>query len=304
MFNNRYFLYDFSYIMFYCINSAFNTYDKEYNLVPSRLTPDFDPTIDDDFVYLLENNIENRLINAASKAFPFVEKSNFILCEDCARKYIWRKTLYPDYKLNRDLKDTSKDKFDIGKVFNYVRTYTIPKLVEKFNCLRIGCPCAEGDDVIAVTTKYILDQNEQNKVVIISSDRDLIQLCQDRVTLMTLDGTIREPKLDMEKILKKKIPDDVEFTAKEFIMIKILTGDKSDNIPNIMSGIGPVKAYNMVTEKDLVKLKTLLNNDYLAKKQFELNTKLISMKHIPEDIQSDIIEEIKNQENNRSTIIF
>jgi 5'-3' exonuclease len=108
----------------------------------------------------------------------------------------------------------------------------------------------------------------------------------------------------MEKILKKKIPDDVEFTAKEFIMIKILTGDKSDNIPNIMSGIGPVKAYNMVTEKDLVKLKTLLNNDYLAKKQFELNTKLISMKHIPEDIQSDIIEEIKNQENNRSAIIF
>ena len=165
---------------------------------------------------------------------------------------------FKKYKLNRDVKDTSKDKFDIGKVFNYVRTYTIPKLVEKFNCLRISCPCAEGDDVIAVTTKYILDQNEQNKVVIISSDRDLIQLCQDRVTLMTLDGTIREPKLDMEKILKKKIPDDVEFTAKEFIMIKILTGDKSDNIPNIMSGIGPVKAYNMVTEKDLVKLKTNL----------------------------------------------
>ena len=58
MFDNRFFLYDFSYIMFYCINSAFNTYVKEYNLVPSRLTPDFDPTIDDDFVYLLENNIE------------------------------------------------------------------------------------------------------------------------------------------------------------------------------------------------------------------------------------------------------
>lgn len=304
MFDNRYFLYDFSYIMFYCINSSFNIYDKEYDLPMSRLTPDFDPTIDDEFVYILENNLENRLVNAATKVFPFIDKSNFILCEDCARKYIWRRILYPEYKLNRDIKDTSKDKFDIGKVFNYVRTYTLPKLVDKFNCLRVGCACAEGDDVIAVTTKYLLDQDDRNKVVIVSSDRDLIQLCQDRVTLVTIDGTIRDPRIDMEKLLNKKIPDDIEFTAKEFIMTKILTGDKSDNIPNIKPGIGINKAYNMVIEKDKSKLKSLLNEDYLAKKQFELNTKLISMKHIPEDIQDDILTEIKNQESKRGEIIF
>jgi 5'-3' exonuclease len=248
--------------------------------------------------------MENRILKAAQNAFPLIEKRNIIIYSDCKRETIWRRGIYPQYKMNRDVKDTSKDKFNLGAVFSYSKMYTLPRIIEKFDCISVNSPCAEGDDIIAVTTEFLLNENPANKVVIITSDRDMMQLCQDRVTLMTLDGTVREPRLDMEKILKKKIPDDVEFTAKEFIMIKILTGDKSDNIPNIMSGIGPVKAYNMVTEKDLVKLKTLLNNDYLAKKQFELNTKLISMKHIPEDIQSDIIEEIKNQENNRSAIIF
>lgn len=228
MFENRYFLYDFSYIMFYCANSAFNTYDKEYNLIESKLSPEYDPTIDEEFVYLLENNIKNKLVSAATKVFPFIDKSNFILCEDCARRLIWRKVLYPDYKLNRDIKDTSKDKFDIGKVFNYIKRFILPKILEEFNCIKIGYPSAEGDDIIAITTKYILDKDKDNKVVIISSDRDLIQLCQDRVTLMTIDGVVREPRIDMEKILKKKIPDEIEFTAKDFIMTKILIGDKSD----------------------------------------------------------------------------
>lgn len=296
---NRYFLIDTSYLTFNAASSAFKKYNYEYNIVESKLGPEFDPTLDDEYVYLFEQELENKILNGISEKYPFIEKSNIIFCEDCKRDIIWRRGIYSQYKLNRDLKDTSKDKFSIGAVFKYSREYTLPKLIDKFNCILIGSPCAEGDDIIAVTTEYLLNDDPLNKVVIITSDRDMIQLCQDRVTIMTVDGTIRNPREDMEKLIKKKIPDDIEFGAKEFITAKIITGDNGDNIPNIQKGYGVVKAYKLVTEPGMKTLRKLLVEDQLIKDQFSLNSKLISFKYIPQDIKDNIIEEINNKRQKR-----
>lgn len=292
---NRYFLIDVSYLTFSSAHAAFKTYNYEYNLTLSKLGPEYDPTIDDEFNYIFEQEMENRILRAAQNAFPLIEKRNIIICIDCKRDTIWRRGIYPQYKMNRDIKDTSKDKFNLGAVFNYSKSYILPKLIEKFDCISVNSPCAEGDDIIAVTTEFLLNENPDNKVVIITSDRDMIQLCQDRVTIMTLEGTIRDPKGDMEKLMKKKIPDDITFGAKEFIMSKIITGDNGDNIPNIQRGYGLVKAYKLVTEPEMKTLKSLLTEDQLIKDRFTLNSKLISFKYIPEDIKENIIEEINTQ---------
>ena len=193
--------------------------------------------------------------------------------------------------MNRDTKDTSKDEFDFRKVFNYAKTIAIPNLCDEYNCIKVSCECAEGDDVIAIVTKTILNKNDKNKVVIISSDRDMLQLYQDRVTIVTAKGEIRTPQNDIEKLTKIKV--DSSFSASDFLLFKILIGDSADNIPNIKSGIGSKKALSLVNNKD--NLKKLLLEDSIAREQFAKNKKLISMNEIPKEVEEMILENYENE---------
>lgn len=193
--------------------------------------------------------------------------------------------------MNRDTKDTSKDEFDFRKVFNYAKTIVIPNLCDEYNCIKVSCECAEGDDVIAIVTKTILNKNDKNKVVIISSDRDMLQLYQDRVTIVTAKGEIRTPQNDIEKLTKIKV--DSSFSASDFLLFKILIGDSADNIPNIKSGIGSKKALSLVNNKD--NLKKLLLEDSIAREQFTKNKKLISMNEIPKEVEEMILENYENE---------
>lgn len=242
---------------------------------------------------MFEQNFRNNIYKPITKIYPFVDKSKFIFCMDCARKNIWRKEIYPEYKMNRDLKDKSKDKFNISKVFKYAYDIIIPNYCEEFGAHKILCNCAEGDDIIAVLTKYLLSKNDNNKIIIISCDRDMVQLCSDRVNIITADGSVKSPKEELEKELKKQISENI--TANDFLLYKILIGDPADNIPNIKPGFGPKTAFKYIKNKDL--LKTLLKEDITIANSFLRNKRLISMQEIPQDIYNLIVEELQNSMN-------
>ena len=204
---NYHYIADLSYLIFLSAFSAFNTYDKQFNLAESEKRPQLDLTADEEYNNIFRETIVHYLVTPAQQVFPFLDKTKFILCADCSRKNIWRRDIYADYKMNRDTKDKTKDKFDINKVFQYAHNITIPSIIAEFNCMKLSCGCAEGDDVIAVVAKKLIEEDENNKVVIISSDRDMIQLCQDRLVLITAQGKVRNPKDDMAALLKMKVED-------------------------------------------------------------------------------------------------
>lgn len=291
MYNYNY-IVDLSYIIFYSAHSAFNTYQHQFSLSPSEMGPTFDPTTDEEFNYIYKESIEHNILTPAQSVFPFIDKTKFILCLDCARKNIWRRDIYPDYKMNRDTKDTSKDKFSIKSVFQYAHNIIVPQILGDFNCIKVVCGCAEGDDVIAVLSKKILEENENNKVVIISSDRDMVQLCQDRLTLITAQCKVRNPKEDMAKMLGQKEEEIDDIDSKDFLLFKIILGDPSDNIPHIKPGIGPKKAYKLLKDRNL--LKETLSEDKTISDSFLRNKQLISMNEIPTDICNMILEEYNN----------
>lgn len=290
---NYHYIADLSYLIFLSAFSAFNTYEKQFGLAESEKRPELDVTADEEYNNIFMETIKHYLTAPAQQIFPFLDKSKFILCADCARKNIWRRDIYPDYKMNRDTKDKSKDKFDINKVFQYANNITIPSIIAEFNCMRISCGCAEGDDVIAVLAKKLIEEDKNNKVVIISSDRDMIQLCQDRLTLITAQGKIRDPKADMAEMLKIDKDDMPEISAKDFLLFKIILGDSSDNIPNIKYGIGPKKAFKIMQDKNL--LKAVLSEDQTIYDSFIRNKQLISMNEIPKDIINMITEEYEEE---------
>ena len=205
--------------------SAFKQYKYNFDISNSDLGPEFDPTLDLEFCEIFKETMEYSLLNPLRTNVPIIDKSKFIFCMDCSRKNIWRREIYPEYKLQRDLKDTSKDEFNISRMFQYAYNVLLPGFCESFGAKQVMCGCAEGDDVIAVLTKHFLNETKDD-VIIISCDKDMVQLYNDRVTIITADGTIRDPKTELEKALKQKI--NFNITSNDFLLYKIIIGDTAD----------------------------------------------------------------------------
>lgn len=269
--------------------SAFKHYCYAFDIPNSDLNPDFDPTLDEEFCTIFKETMEYSILKPAQQLFPLIDKSKFIFCMDCPRKNIWRRDFYPEYKIQRDMKDTSKDKFNIGTSFNYAYSKIIPDLCDEWGSNSLKCNYAEGDDCIAIATKYILFKNKLNKVIIISCDKDMVQLHSERTIIITSEGLVRKPKEELEHAIKEKITEEV--TANDFLLWKIILGDKSDNIPNIKERIGNKKAWKLLQDKET--LKSLLKDDINIAKAFKRNKKLISLNEIPEAVESLIMEDLK-----------
>jgi len=94
---------------------------------------------------------------------------------------------------------------------------------------------AEGDDVIAVIMKYFAEDYIGS--ILISSDRDFLQL-----------DNVREFDLFGKEAVRKLGKDIV--SAEDFLLGKILMGDKSDNIPQVFMRCGPATALSLVKNRD------------------------------------------------------
>ena len=213
------------------------------------------------------------------------EATSVVLAFDDYRSFgkKWRKEIYPDYKFKRkDARDKSIVNFE--KFFKVFNTF-IDELQETFENMYVmmveGC---EADDIIAVLSKEVYTDRE---VVIISSDGDMTQLTQY--------SNVSQFDPIKQKMLKPLNPiRDLE--------IKILMGDKSDNIPGIKPKCGKVTAEKIIvngTLEDLLK-------DPIIKENYLRNLKLINLNYIPEDIKKDVKNSHENypvKSINKNTII-
>lgn len=294
---NYYYIVDTSYIIFCTAAVAFNEYCYQEDVLDSALGPSFDPTVDPEFNYIFENALIKKIERQCKIGNPLVfKRSNIFFTLDCPRTEIWRRSIYPEYKLTRDTADKSKNKFDIGRAFAYAYSYIIPKYCSETGAKIIKCTGAESDDIIAILSKWLIEKDKNNYVIILSSDRDMIQLCNDHVSVIANKNVKRDPKLDLIAMTNVDNIDE-EITADDFLLFKIIIGDKSDNIPAIKKLLGPKKALQFIVDKSHEKLKKLLNEDALIKKSFIRNKKLISMNLIPDELKTLIIENIEESMN-------
>ena len=101
----------------------------------------------------------------------------------------------------------------------------------------------EADDLLGTLSKRC-EKNDMD-VVIISGDRDLLQLATDKVK-------IRIPKTkktgtEIEDYLASDVKEKYQVTPTEFIDVKALMGDASDNIPGV-PGVGEKTATKIIVE--------------------------------------------------------
>ena len=120
----------------------------------------------------------------------------------------------------------------------------VPLLTELLNAMNIPiltCPGYEADDILGTLAKKIAENNTEHEVVIISGDRDLLQIASDNIK-------IRIPKTKgVEDYYAKDVIEKYGVTPAEYIDVKALMGDASDNIPGVPS-IGEKTALKLIVE--------------------------------------------------------
>lgn len=210
----------------------------------------------------------------------------------CLDHSSWRKQLFPEYKGNRS-KSSTVNWDAVHKVHN-----EFVSALAKLNVHVSQMPNAEADDFIYAWTKMLQEENDNN-CIIVSGDGDLTQLIsvtdkahtiyydKDHKRILAFEGF--EEWLNTESS-KGLFSDDIFDTSSltldllkselltimrtngwkinhinrnEFLFIKILTGDKGDNVPSINNVIKNGKTFTFTEKKSLEVL-----NEYKMIKSF------------------------------------
>lgn len=144
-----------------------------------------------------------------------------------AGKKTFRNDIYPDYKAHRPpAPDDLIPQFKI-----------IHDAVEAFNLPSIQLAGYEADDIIATYAKQA--ENDGSKVTIVSTDKDLMQLVSEDVTML---DTMKNRHIGIDEVT-----DKFGLGPEKVIEIQALAGDSADNIPGV-PGIGVKTAALLLSE--------------------------------------------------------
>lgn len=223
-----------------------------------------------------------------------------MVCWDGIGSGVLRWKLYEDYKANRGknyfLHDPNMSEYDRklleyqSKVIAYSkakrgikedkseeetfeREKTLIKSILEELCIRqYEYENTEGDDIIAYYTKH---KKENEKVVVVSSDKDLTQLISDTVI-------IYNPRL-RDFVTKDNSVEKIGITHENVVLEKILCGDASDNIKGV-KGMGEttlLKLFpNLKTEKSDLRAVIERSKELLGKRREEKKKPLKSLENI------------------------
>tara|TARA_B100000700_G_scaffold293488_1_gene354521 strand:- start:516 stop:3257 length:2742 start_codon:yes stop_codon:yes gene_type:complete len=164
--------------------------------------------------------------NMLVKLIEDYREDKMIVVFDAAREN-FRNKIFKDYKANRG--ETPED---LIPQFEIIR-----ECVNAFNIPQVEIDGFEADDIIATYCEQ--SQNKKIESIIVSSDKDLMQLVNEHVTML---DPMKNKKIGIEQVI-----DKFGLPPEKVIQIQALTGDKVDNIPGA-PGIGPKTALTLIEE--------------------------------------------------------
>lgn len=217
------------------------------------------------FVEKYEKMFLESIIKLVKKKIFNSNNSKILFCLDTPKELLWRSKIQCNYKSNRILK--TNDGYNIKLFFNYTCTIIIQNLIKNYkNINLIQQSNIEADDIIAIISLYIKNNNLNHKIYLISSDNDFYQLGFSNLFFLNFK-TKKELKFSEDE-------------AKYELNKKIIFGDKSDCIPSITKKRIKNK-FELLEDSEL--LSQYLSNNPESKKQYEINQKMIDFNYIPKE---------------------
>ena len=215
------------------------------------------------------------------------EYGELVICTE--DKHYWRRDYFPNYKANRK-KDRASSPYYWNEIFSAVNMIR-DELDIYFPYKVLHIDGAEADDIIAV----VLLNRAEDKNIIISSDKDFIQLHRE---------SISQYSPVTKKVLNGENPQ-------AYLKEHIIKGDRSDGVPNVLSSDDtfisekrqkPIRKTTIVTlleamnEYDPETLYQIAkcNKDTWVR-NWQRNETLIDLTKIPEEIVENILYEFDGQ---------
>ena len=269
MSNQTFIFIDGSYFCFYRYHSLLTWWKNAY---PEELDVLKDPYQNEKFVEKFKKTFVDTVQKIPKRLnLDKTERPIIIVGKDCKRANIWRNELFPNYKGTRA--NGAEDGFMGGPFFEMV--YKDNMFIQGGARSILKHPKLEADDCIAITVKHLLQTYTTCNIYIITSDKDYLQLAEERVHLYNLA---------FKKLTEQK---SCTGSASCDLFCKIVTGDPSDNIPSVFPKCGPKTALKYFANRDL--FETKLQESELFQKQYELNRKIIDFNYIPEDLVNEFM---------------
>ena len=191
-------------------------------------------------------------LRSLAYAIREVNPTRVIVVYDGAGGSQRRRKILPDYKANRTpgKRITRWDAFKDAREEKDAMKIQFSRLIEYLDFLPvnvISIDKIEADDTIAYIAHTLLDED----VTILSADQDFLQLVDERITVWS--------PTKKKFYTPRMVEADYGVPAHNFLMYKVLMGDKSDNIEGV-KGLGPKKLPKIVP--DLL-TQTTLDLDFI-----------------------------------------
>ena len=201
------------------------------------------------------------------------EFGELVLCYD--NKTNWRREYFPNYKHSRR-KGRKESKLDWNNIFDTLHMIK-SELTEFFPYKVLEVKNAEADDIIASVVFHVASEPKNyEKVLILSSDKDFIQLQ-------------RYNFVSQYSPMQKKFVNGIDPTT--YIKEHILKGDRGDGVPNFLS---PDNTFvDELRQRPMSKRKLeawidLEPSDYCNEemmRNYHRNRTLIDLSYIPDNIK-------------------
>jgi len=212
----------------------------------------------------------------------------------CDNRHYWRRGVFPYYKASRK-KSRDSSGYDWNSIFealNAIRS----ELDEFFPYPVIDIDGAEADDVIGTLAEYSQNMvkpgtlfDDTEPFLVISGDHDFQQLQ-------------KFPNVKQFSPIKKKFVK-IDCTPHEILMEHIISGDKGDGVPNILSADDtfivegkrqkPIRK-NLLAEWKKQKPEDFVNGEMAA--GYIRNKQLVDLSMTPQDIKDAIINSYEKQQ--------
>lgn len=202
----------------------------------------------------------------------------------CDNRHYWRKREFPFYKAHRR-KTREKSEFDWGAIFDALGMVR-NELDQFFPYAVIDVEGAEADDVIGTLAEY--SQASGEPFLIISGDHDFQQLQKW--------SNVKQFSPAQKRWIKITEP------ASHVLMEHIITGDKGDGIPNMLSPddcFVEGKRQRPIRKKLLSEWKAQKPEEFVTSDTahgFNRNQLLVDLTKTPEEIKIQIISSFERQQ--------
>jgi len=236
-------------------------------------------TIHRDNLELGEDLIRHMVLNSLRGHNKKFRKEYGQMVIACDSGNVWRRQAFPNYKAGRKANREKSEHdwamiFDLlSKVKNEIKEFLPYKVIE--------VESVEADDIIAV-----LCRRTNEKVLILSGDKDFIQLHNDRIK-------------QYNPVLNKFVGQGENPSL--YIREHILKGDRSDGIPNVLSDDNVFIEGRRQRPLSKKKIEAWCNEivptfNEEEQKNYDRNKTLIDLNCIPKELEDKINREFENFE--------